>query len=191
MATPDQVRIRAMTSSQAIGEVKVMMTSSKNVLCLGWAGEMAPLPFVWLLIEEKSWKKEEKDTIRKVIKQFMSWRKGFANQMLLSFLLMALNSNSAVRNVKQNRERSITFHGASNVITNIVKNKYAADPSLLPPSKIQTTRLFQIRLPWKFAATSRPGRLWCEYKGVYSTLFWCNSKTQIIYREQHWEWQAT
>lgn len=32
MATPDHVTIRATTSSQAIGELKVSMTSSTNVL---------------------------------------------------------------------------------------------------------------------------------------------------------------
>lgn len=138
----------------------------------------------------KELKEGKKDMIRKVIKQFRSWIKWFANQMLLSVLLMAVTATQLWGTLNK-IEREESPHGALNVITNNVKNKYAADPSLSPPSKIQTTNLFQIRRPWKFATTSRRGRLWCEYKGVYSTLFWCNSKTQIIYREQHWDWQAT
>lgn len=55
MATPDHVRIRAMTSSQAIGELKVKMTSSKNVFWLGRAGGTASLLFAWLLIGEECW----------------------------------------------------------------------------------------------------------------------------------------
>lgn len=60
MATPDQVRIRATTSSQAIGELKVMITSSKNVVWLGRAGGAASLLLVWLLIGVQSWEKRAK-----------------------------------------------------------------------------------------------------------------------------------
>lgn len=58
MATADHVRIRATTSSQAIGELKVKMTSSKNVFSLGRAGGTASLLLAWLLIGEESWENE-------------------------------------------------------------------------------------------------------------------------------------
>lgn len=58
MATPDQVRIRATTSSQAIGELKVIITSSKKVVWLGRAGGAVPLLAAWLLIGVKSWEKK-------------------------------------------------------------------------------------------------------------------------------------
>lgn len=54
MATADHVMIRATTSSQAIGELKVKMTSSKNVLWCGRDGGAASPLLVWLLIGEKS-----------------------------------------------------------------------------------------------------------------------------------------
>lgn len=60
MATPDHVMIRATTSSHAIGELKVKMTSSKNVLCQD--GGAASLPLFWvLLIGEDSWRREKKE----------------------------------------------------------------------------------------------------------------------------------
>lgn len=58
MATPDQVRIRATTSSQAIGELKVIITSSKKVVWLGRAGGAVSLLPAWLLIGVKSWEKK-------------------------------------------------------------------------------------------------------------------------------------
>lgn len=52
--------IRATTISQAIGEVNVNMTSSRNVLWLGRDGEATSLMLVWLLIGEDSWEQRER-----------------------------------------------------------------------------------------------------------------------------------
>lgn len=72
MATPDQVRIRATTRSQAIGELKVMITSSKNVVWLGGAGGAACLLLAWLLIGVQSleeWRKQMEGVNTKLFPQ--------------------------------------------------------------------------------------------------------------------------
>lgn len=61
MATADHVMTNATTSNQAIGELKVKMTSSKNVLWLDREGGTVSPLVVWVLIGDQSWKEEEQE----------------------------------------------------------------------------------------------------------------------------------